>query len=443
MNASKVQGQWAGFQAFVWDTDLKKVSSWQRRGILALRIIYSVVQDLAQGQLSLRAMSLVYTTVISLVPLLALCFSVLKGFGAHNQIRPALLNLLEPLGEKREEITEKIIQFVDNIQVGVLGALGLALLIYSVVAMMQKIERSFNYTWHVRRDRKFSQRFSDYLSVLLVGPLLIFLSIGITTSLHTNAVVEYLSNMMFLKEIIMLIGLIIPYLMMAAAFAFIYFYMPNTRVKIGSAFVGGLVTAVIWKTMGWAFASFVATSAKHTAIYSAFASVIIFMVWIYVGWLVLLVGATIAFYHQNPNSMLATNREMKLSNRAKEQMGLLIIYLIGKHYQERKPAWDVCGLANKLNLPDYLTQEKLDMLCDLGLLVQSKDTPTTYYPAVPLEQLEAVDVVRTIREAEDKECRDIQHMYHVKVVDQYFSSARQALEQKVGKVTVKDLINNK
>jgi len=103
------------------------------------------------GQLNFRAMSLVYTTLLSLVPLLAVSFSVLKGFGVHNQIEPALLNLLAPLGDKGLEITDKIIEFVDNIKVGVMGAVGLGLLFYTVVALMQKIESAFNYTWHVQK----------------------------------------------------------------------------------------------------------------------------------------------------------------------------------------------------------------------------------------------------------------------------------------------------
>ncbi|MCB2081965.1 MAG: YihY/virulence factor BrkB family protein, partial [Rickettsiales bacterium] len=263
------------YQKWLWGTDIRHRPITVRFGMHCLRIVQAVLRDLADGQLSLQAMSLVYTTVISLVPLLALSFSVLKGFGAHNQIRPALLSALEPLGEKSTEITDRVLQFVDNIQVGVLGAAGLALLLYSVVAMMQKIERAFNAIWHVGRGRNFAQRFSDYLSVLLLGPLLLFLSVGITASVRSNTVMHTLAGMPGVGLLLEWAGLIVPYLLMALAFAFIYFYLPHTRVRIGAAFTGGLVTAVVWKTMGWLFTLFVVNASSHTAIYSAFASVIV------------------------------------------------------------------------------------------------------------------------------------------------------------------------
>ncbi|MCK7580267.1 MAG: YihY/virulence factor BrkB family protein [Chromatiales bacterium] len=167
----------------LWGSDLAAVSPLRRRLIRSARLVHAVVRDFADGQLTLRAMSLVYTTLLSLVPLLALSFSVLKGFGVHNQVRPALLAFLAPLGDKGVQITEQTIGFIDNIRVGVLGAVGLGLLIYTVTALLQKIELSFNYVWRVKRLRPLAQRFSQYLSVLTIGPVLVFSAIGITASL--------------------------------------------------------------------------------------------------------------------------------------------------------------------------------------------------------------------------------------------------------------------
>ena len=138
---------------FLWGEDLGAVSSLRRKLLLALRTVYAVLRDLGEGQLTLRAMSLVYTTLLSVAPLLALSFSVLKGFGVQNQVRPALLGLLAPLGEKGVEITDQVIGFVNNIKVGVLGALGLGLLIYTVITLLQKIEHAFNFVWRVKSGR--------------------------------------------------------------------------------------------------------------------------------------------------------------------------------------------------------------------------------------------------------------------------------------------------
>ena len=172
----------------IWETDTRPLSPMTARAIRTLRVLYRVLGDVVDGQLTLRAMSLVYTTLLSLVPLLAVSFSVLKGFGVHNQIEPILLNVLAPLGERGVEITRQIIEFVENVKVGVLGSLGLGLLLFTVVSLTQKIERAFNYTWRVTEHRSFVQRFSDYISVILIGPLLIFSAIGITASICSRGV---------------------------------------------------------------------------------------------------------------------------------------------------------------------------------------------------------------------------------------------------------------
>lgn len=386
----------------IWRVNVATLSFPQRFVIRALRIIHAVICDLREGQLNLMAMSLVYTTIISLVPLLALSFSVLKGFGAHNQIRPMLLDAFAPLGDKGVEVADKIIEFVDNIQVGVLGALGLALLIYSVVAMMQKIERAFNYTWHVSKGRTFAERFSDYLSVLLVGPLLIFLSVGITASMRTSEVNDMLSQLPFMGHILEFLGMIVPYLMMAFAFGFIYFFIPNTRVHFLSAFMGGLVTAVIWKIMGWFFSIFVANSASHAAIYSAFATLIVFMVWLYLAWLVLLVGASIAFYHQkNPKSLLIRQDHLDLSNEDKENLGISLIYIIAKNFVAGKPPTTNHHIADELGVPDKVVSHLINILEREKIILHADTDKGGYVPARALTSITVADVVKALRSAGD------------------------------------------
>ncbi|MCP5361190.1 MAG: YihY/virulence factor BrkB family protein [Hyphomicrobiales bacterium] len=386
------------YQKWLWGTDIRHRPITVRFGMHCLRIVQAVLRDLADGQLSLQAMSLVYTTVISLVPLLALSFSVLKGFGAHNQIRPALLSALEPLGEKSTEITDRVLQFVDNIQVGVLGAAGLALLLYSVVAMMQKIERAFNAIWHVGRGRNFAQRFSDYLSVLLLGPLLLFLSVGITASVRSNTVMHTLAGMPGVGLLLEWAGLIVPYLLMALAFAFIYFYLPHTRVRIGAAFTGGLVTAVVWKTMGWLFTLFVVNASSHTAIYSAFASVIVFMVWIYVGWLVLLVGASVAYYQQYPQSARMKRGEHGLSIRQQEALALTLMHHITRRYRHGKTPHSIESLTALLRLPRREVERMLGLLVQMEFLVITAGDTPHYVPAQSPEHMMPKDILTKLRQ---------------------------------------------
>ena len=427
-------------QKHIWNVDIESFPKWKRAVFITARIFLSIVRDLADGQLSLRAMSLVYSTVISFVPLLAISFSVIKGFGEQNKIKPMILEALEPLGNKKFEITDRILEFVDNIQISILGAIGISLLIYSVISMMHKVEISFNFVWKVDKERTLSQRFSDYLSVLMLGPLMIFLSVGITTSIQADIFDEYITGISFLEAIVGIFGTAIPYLIMAAAFGFIYFYMPNRKVNIKSAFIGGLTTAVIWKTMGVIFSVFVASSSQQTAIYSAFASIIVFMVWIYLAWLVLLIGASISYYHQNSSQMNNNKKNVTIGNELKERMTLTIMYLIADTYKTQKEKYNFDKLTKELGIPSETLKEILDVLTDCKYIVKTTDKENSYYPARQLEDIYVQDILHNIRDHNSQPLTASKKNYN-KIVDNFFNKSREESNKKFGKMTLKDLIN--
>jgi len=237
----------------IWERELSALPWWQAWLTKSVQICYVVVRDVVDGQLTLRAMSLVYTTLLALVPLLAVSFSVLKGFGVHNQIEPLLLNFLSPLGERGVEISSRIIGFVDNVKAGVLGSLGVALLVYTVISLIQKIESAFNYTWRVKRSRPFAQRFSDYLSIILIGPVLIFTALGITATLTSTAVVQKLVAIEPFGSFLQIGSHLLPYLLIITAFTFFYVLVPNKKVQFISALIGGITAGVLWEGLGFCF----------------------------------------------------------------------------------------------------------------------------------------------------------------------------------------------
>ncbi len=383
----------------IWDTQLGPLPWWKAWPIRVLRVAQVVMRDFTDGQLTLQAMGLVYTTLLSLVPLLAVSFSVLKGFGVHNQIEPILLNFLQPLGKRGVEISFNIIQFVDNVKATVLGSLGLALLLYTVVSLIQKIERAFNYAWHVKNVRPIAQRFSDYVSVIIIGPILMFTAMGITASLKAMTLVQKLAAIKAFGGVLSLATYLMPYLLVIAAFAFVYMFVPNTKVRFRSALTGAAVAGILWEACGWGFASFIAASTKYTAIYAGFAILIIFMIWIYLSWLILLVGASVAFYHQRPEALRAHRRELKLSNRFKEKVSLLIMSVVGQNFYNNRPAWTIEGLTNRLHLPAEALEPVLEALEHYGLLTHTGDDPPAYLPARPLEATELKEVLDAVREA--------------------------------------------
>ena len=170
----------------LWTIDTSTLTPTRALALQTIRLVYGTVKKFRTNELDVRAMGLVYSTLLALVPLLALSFSVLKAFGVHNQLKDALIRFLAPLGEKAPEVATRIIVFVDNIKIGVLSAVGLALLFYTIIRLLQKIEESVNIIWEIDRPRSLARRFSDYMSVVLTGPVLIFIALGLKAVFLTH-----------------------------------------------------------------------------------------------------------------------------------------------------------------------------------------------------------------------------------------------------------------
>ncbi len=366
-----------------------------------LRLIYVSIIDLMEGQLSLRAMSLVYTTLLSIVPLLALSFSVLKAMGAHNEIEPFLFQFLAPLGPQGVDIGESIIGFIENIKVGVLGSVGLGLLIYTVLSLVQKIENAFNMIWRVDTTRGIGERFSNYLSVILIGPVIMVSALGMTATVMSSSFVEYFLAIEPFGSLIVMLTKLLPYLMVMGVFTFFYMFVPNTRVRFGAAVIAGIVSGFLWETSGVLFATFVVNSTKYTAIYSSFAVVIMLLIWLYISWLILLFGSNLAFYLQNPSSMRLAREGVEMSSRVKERLALRLMQVIAQRYRAAKPAPNLAELESELALAEPLLCHIIDKLLSQQLLVETNAEPLAYLPARSLDSLLLLDIVRAVREAEE------------------------------------------
>ena len=425
----------------LWGVDISTLPFWRRKLITALRITYAAGRDLVDGHLTLQAMSLVYTTLLSLVPLLAVSFSVLKGFGVHNQMEPFLLGVLEPFGERKLEVTSQIIGFVDNVRVGVLGGLGLGLLIYTVISLIQKIEQAFNYAWRVQSPRPLVERFSKYLSVIVIGPLLVFSALGTTASVASMVFIQRMRDIEAVGIMVDSGTKLLPYLLIIAAFTFVYMFVPNTRVRLRSALVGAVVAGILWQTIGWGFASFIVNSANYMAIYSGFAIMVVFMIWLYLAWVILLVGASIAFYHQHPENLVARRRDVRLSARLKERLVLTAGYFIARGYVDEGVLWSVEELADQAGVPDESMESVLRPLQKHGLLTMTKDEPPRYVPARALESIPLKVLLDTARTAEEETSLAVSDLPSQDAVDELLDDIDGALEAALAGRTWRDLAN--
>jgi len=406
-----------------------------------LQLVTVVGRDLMEGMITLRAMSLVYTTLLSMVPILAVSISMLKGFGVHDQLEPTLTNILAPLGEQSVEISARIVGFVENMKIGVLGAVGLLMLIYTAISLIQKIEAAFNFTWRLRSSRTLVQRFSDYLSVILVGPVLVFSAVGITASLGSNQVVEYLNTLPYMNDLLRIFGKLLPFILVISAFTFVYILVPNTRVRFRSALYGAVVAGVLWQIAGILFTSFVGGSSSYTAIYSGLAILLVFMIWLYLSWMILLIGASISFYHQHPEYLKWKQREIRLSARMRDQITLQAMYEIARaHNEPGNTAPTLENLAASQQVPLGALQHILDALEADGLLQRTAGDPPAYLPGIASSRIRLLDILRCARRAED-ECHD--DRFHCdQPVAQLLQGLERDLEIRLGESSLADLLQS-
>jgi membrane protein len=432
---------WTKAEAIVWGRALDGMPPWRARLTQVVRLLIVLARDLAFGQLNLRAMSLVYTTLLALVPLLALSFSVLKAFGVYNQLEPVLAEFLAPLGEKGAEITARIIGFVRNINVGVLGSVGLALLLYTAVSLMQKIETSLNFIWRVAQHRSIGQRFSTYLSALLVGPVLVFAAIGLTASVMSHQLVREAMSLEPVGQLVVFVSKLTPYLLVIGAFTFVYIFIPNTRVRFGPALAGGAVGGILWQTAGWAFAAFAAGSTNYSAIYSSFAILILFMIWIYLSWLILLVGASVAFYLQNPQYVALSGDEPRLSNRMRERLALAVMARVAENFVAGRPPWTLQGLAQSLRVPQPAMERILAGLEAGNVLMENNDDPPGYLPARALDALSVRELLLIVRAAGEDAHLCPSAVPASAPIDDVLGRMERAAEAELAGMTVRDLVD--
>lgn len=383
-------------EELVWGDHLQKSGPLGRFTAVILRYIYGLGRDIVFGQLTLRAMSLVYTTLLSVVPLIAFSFSVLKGLGKHKELEPLLYDFLTPLGPQGREITEQVINLVDNVKGGLLGGVSLAFFIYTAISMVQKVEESFNYVWYVSKPRSFARRFSEYFFVLLIGPILMVTALGMLTSIKSNAFVQMILTYESLGPIFVVASKFTPYLLITGVFTFLYMYMPNTKVKFKSALVGGLAGGFLWASAGAFFATFILYASRTQLIYSGFAVAITTLIWLYLSWLILLIGAQLAFYFQQPAFLRIGRREPRLSNSMRERLALNVMYLVGKAFRDPDATTSIREISQQLSMPSIALAPVTDALEGAALLITTENEellPGREMSRIPLNDILAV--VRT------------------------------------------------
>jgi len=401
-----------------------------------LRFVYAMMRDFVSGQLTMRAMSLVYTTLLSIVPLLAVSFAVLKGFGVFSRLEPYLDDILAPLGEQGKQITAQVLDLVNNVRGPVLGGVGLLFFLWTAISMIQKVEESFNYTWYVSKSRSFSRRFTEYLIVLLVGPLLMVTAIGLLTSIQSNDVVQWIANNPALGPLFVLFGKLFPYLLISAVFTFLYIFMPNTKVNLKSAIVGGIAGGFMWAAVAAIFTNFILYASRTQQIYAGFAVAITTLIWLYLNWLILLIGAQLAYYHQYPAFLKSGRQVPRLSNAMRERIALDSLYLVGSAFRSGD-AVTVADIGQQTGIPTIAILPILISLEEANLLKLTENEELVPGREMSRTRLaEILDVVRVYGETGSH-----RRPRWSPVVDELGNRLDTSLVEVVGDMTLADLLD--
>jgi membrane protein len=429
----------------LWHIDLSSLDKFKAFMIQVIRLIYTVIREFNERELSLRAMSLVYTSLLSLIPLIALAFSILKAFGVvDTQLEPILHKFLVPLGPQGAEVSQKILEFVKNTKVGVLGIVGLLLLIYTVISVINKLESSLNHIWRIKKGRSISRIFSDYLSIILMGPVLVFALFGLTSDLLGNTILQKISSLGPIGAFITLsAGKVLSLIIIMAIFTFVYIAIPNVRVHVRSAVLGGFIAGITWQVVGWAFATFVATSASYAAIYSGFAVLILFMIWVYLSWLILLIGCEVSYCHQNLKILSIKEQAFKLTHRLEEKLALLIMYLIGYNFYHNKQRWTLNSLVDHLELPQQHIQECLIHLEDQKLISETGDKEPAYLPAKSIDMIKLSEIIGSVRDGNKGKAPFAKDDHAVPEIDEVSGRIDDAIYSALGEESLRDIIISK
>ncbi len=359
----------------------------------------------------------------------------------NNTIEPILVSIPGRKGAEGIDITGRIMEFIGKIKIGVLGVAGLVMLIYTAVSVITKIEDSMNIIWKIRKGRSIARRLSDYITTLIVGPVLLFAAFGITATLSSNTLVSRILDIEPLGTIFFAFGKVIPFVFVIIVFTVIYIIIPNTKVRVKSALTGGVAAGIAWHATSWVFHLAVASSTRYAAIYSSLAVLVIFMIWLYLNWLIVLVGAELTFCHQNLKFLTLRTEVFNLSTKLKEKLSLIIMYLIGYNYFYDLGRWTLESLTERLRLPHEPIEEAVNDLTQHNLIIETADVPPCFVPSRALENItlkEIIDAARTNYETDLVEKKYLS----MREVDIVTGKVESAIDEALGRATLKDLVES-
>lgn len=350
----------------IWRIQLSGIGRLKSSAIRFTRIIVLSVRGFYEDRLPLRASALTFYSLLSLVPVLAMAFGIAKGFGFQKILEKRLLENFKGQEELLTQMMGYAHSLLESTKGGLVAGIGIAVLFWTVIKVLTHIEHSFNDIWGIKTPRTFGRKFSDYLSIMLIGPLLLIMSGSITVFIKTQItlIVEKITLLGMVSPLIYFLMKFLPYGLLWVLFSVIYILMPNTKVKISSGFIAGIVAGTFFHAIQWIYINFQVGATRYNAIYGSFAALPLFLVWLQISWLIVLLGAEISFAHQNAETFEYEPDSLDISASHKRLMALAIMHQLVKNFMGSSYPLTAAEVSARLEIPIRLVRQILHELVE-------------------------------------------------------------------------------
>lgn len=387
----------------IWHVQIATLPKWKAYWYRFLRIILLISRGFTKSQIQQGASSLTYYSLLAIVPIIALLIGVARGFSFERPLQNWLLNQFSDQKEVIQQIFDYATASLQRASGGLITGIGIAILIWSAIKILTSIEFVMNQIWEVEKGRTLARKFTDYLTLFFVAPIIIFIASGLTG--YLSALFSALSKGSLLAPVVpFLIYLfsIVSFLLTGLLFTFMYIFIPNTSVRLIPALVAGIFTAIAYQILQWGYFYFQIGVSNYNAIYGTFAAFPLFLIWVHLSWIIVLLGAKVCFSLQNVDAYEFISDEIHLSPKSLMICSLQITHLSVKSFVHEIPPPSILEISNRLSIPLLLTSQLVHQLVKAKVLIEVKREPDqeeAYQPAKSVDRLTIKNVIDMIDES--------------------------------------------
>jgi membrane protein len=382
-----------------WARPYRRMAGMRAFGVRQVEVFVTTARSVVRDEITRRAAALTYHTMVSLVPLLAVGFAIFQSFGGLKKYQEPLRDLIvDNLAAGRaQEVGQWIDQFISNISAGAIAGIGVVFLFYSAIGLLTNIEGSFNRIWHIQRGRSPLQRVMMYWLLLTLTPPLLGIALSMSARLQSHAYAMNLMHWLPFGLGRLLVSLTTVFTI-CLAFTLSYLIVPNIRVRIRAALLGGVVAGVLWSILKALFISFTANSIKYSAVYGALSALPVLMIWIYLSWIIVLFGATYAYANQSVVTQGLEQHDIRMCPAFKELLVVRIMAVVAEAFERKEPPPTLYSLSRRLDTMITLVQQVTDLMVEHDLLEECGGKHEgAFRPGRSLERISLHEIQQVLR----------------------------------------------